>query len=93
MVLLEAMALQVPIVASRVGGIPEILEDGVEAALVPPKDPEALAKAIAVLAQSPELRAQRVRAARSRVEAEFSIGGAAIEMRELYRSLRATRNG
>jgi glycosyltransferase involved in cell wall biosynthesis len=66
MVLLEAMALQVPIVASRVGGIPEILEDGVEAALVPPKDPEALTKAIAVLAQSPELRAQRVRALASR---------------------------
>jgi len=42
--LLEAIALRVPIVASRVGGIPEILEDSREVVLVPPKDPEALAR-------------------------------------------------
>ena len=87
MVLLEAMALGVPIVASHVGGIPEILEDSREAVLVPAKDPEALARAIGVVAGSSELRAELVRAARSRVETQFSIQLSAAKMREMYRLL------
>jgi glycosyltransferase involved in cell wall biosynthesis len=87
MVLLEAMALGVPIVASRVGGIPEILEDCTEAVLVPAKDPEALSRAIRVVAGSSELRAELIRAARVRVETQFSIQSSAAKMREMYRSL------
>lgn len=87
MVLLEAMALGVPIVASHVGGIPEILEDSREAVLVPAKNPEALARAIGVVAGSSELRAELVRVARSRVETQFSIHSSAAKMREMYRSL------
>lgn len=89
MVLLEAMALEVPIVASHVGGIPEILEDSREAVLVPAKDCEALARAIGVVAGSSELRAELVRAARARVETQFSIQSSATMMREMYRSIRA----
>jgi glycosyltransferase involved in cell wall biosynthesis len=87
MVLLEAMALGVPIVASQVGGIPEILEDSKEAVLVPAKEPDALARAIGVLAGSSQLRAELVRAARARVETQFSIQSSAVKMREMYRSL------
>jgi glycosyltransferase involved in cell wall biosynthesis len=87
MVLLEAMALGIPIVASHVGGIPEILEDSREAVLVPAKDPEALARAIGVVAGSSELRAELIRAARVRVETQFSIKASATSMREMYRSL------
>ena len=49
LVVLEAMALSRPIVASNVGGIPEMIEDGVSGLLVPPHDPAALADAIARL--------------------------------------------
>lgn len=87
MVLLEAMALGVPIVASHVGGIPEILEDSKEAVLVPAKDSEALARAIGVLAASSELRAELTRAARARVEIQFSIQLSAAKMHKMYRSL------
>ena len=87
MVLLEAMALGVPIVASRVGGIPEILEDRREALLVPARDAGALAREIEVLAGSPELRTELIGAARGRVETQFSIKASATSMRELYRSL------
>jgi glycosyltransferase involved in cell wall biosynthesis len=56
MVLLEAFGLSVPVVATRVGGTPELVEDGVTGLLVPPEDPAALADAIARALASPELR-------------------------------------
>jgi glycosyltransferase involved in cell wall biosynthesis len=89
MVILEAMALGVPIVATRVGGIPEILEDGKDAVLVPPGDAQALANAIESLAASPERRDAGVRSARRRVEVECSIGATAAAVHGLYRSLGA----
>lgn len=91
MVLLEAMALGVPIIASHVGGIPEILEDGRDALLVPAKDPDALARAIGEYAASSELRAKLIRSAQGRVATEFSIQSSAMKMHELYRSLRDAR--
>ena len=64
--LLEAMAHARPIVATAVGGIPDVIDDGREALLVPPGDPRSLAEAIASLAENPERRRALGEAARER---------------------------
>ncbi len=71
-VLLEALTYARPVVASRVGGIPDIIRDGETGLLVPEKDPEALAAALLALLRDPE-RAERLgRQGRERVSKEYS---------------------
>lgn len=70
--LMEAMAHGVPVIATRTGGIPELLGNG-EGVLVPPEDPTALADAIARLAQSPALREELGRAGWARVAEDFNV--------------------
>ena len=78
--LLEAMALGLPIVASRVGGIPEVVEHERDALLVPPDDPDALASALATLIRDPSRARALGVAARARYEADFR----ASSMRQRY---------
>jgi glycosyltransferase involved in cell wall biosynthesis len=68
-VLLEAMRLGLPVVATRTGGIPEVVRDGIEGLLVPPRDPSALADAIARMIENPALRGRFAAAGRSRADA------------------------
>jgi glycosyltransferase involved in cell wall biosynthesis len=71
-VLLEAGALELPVVASRIGAVPELIEDGVNGRLVPPDDPQALAIALAALICDPAARLRRGRAGRRRVLDQFA---------------------
>jgi glycosyltransferase involved in cell wall biosynthesis len=85
--ILDAMWFRLPVVATRTGGIPDAVEHGVTGLLVPPRDPAALARAIAELLEDRE-RARRFGAAgRERVARGFLVGHMAAGTRAVYRSL------
>ena len=69
---LEAMAFGLPVVATRVGGLPEVIEDGVTGLLVPPGDADALAQAMIRLLSDADLRRRMGQAGRERVLKEFT---------------------
>jgi glycosyltransferase involved in cell wall biosynthesis len=71
LVVLEAMEAGVPVVASRVSGIPEVVEDGRTGWLVPPEDPRALRAALAEVLDRPEEARRRGEAGRRRVDERF----------------------
>jgi glycosyltransferase involved in cell wall biosynthesis len=71
--LMEAMASGLPVVASEISGIPELVEQGRSGFLVPSANPPALANALARLASDPELRADMGRAGRACVETSFNL--------------------
>jgi glycosyltransferase involved in cell wall biosynthesis len=73
MAVLEAMACGVCVVASDVGGIPELVEDGQSGMLVPPDDVDALVRALRAVLSDRDLRDRLGAAARRRVQAEFDI--------------------
>jgi glycosyltransferase involved in cell wall biosynthesis len=88
--IIEAMAASTPVLATRVGGIPELVADGVSAVLVaaPPR-PAQIAAALAGLLGDPQRRRRLAAAARARFEAEFTADRWALRMGELYRSVLA----
>lgn len=73
LVLTEALYLGVPVVATRVGGIPEIITDGVDGLLVPPASPEALADAVTRVVRDNALRSRLAGAGREKVAQSFSF--------------------
>jgi glycosyltransferase involved in cell wall biosynthesis len=88
-VLMEAMATQLPVVASDITGIPELIRDGQEGILVPAACADRFAEALAALAQDPERRARMGRAARRRVEEEFELRRSAEELCAVMREFAA----
>lgn len=89
---LEAMACGRPVIGSAVGGITFTIKDGVTGALVPPRDPAALAGALRTVLASQDLRERMGRAARARVEREFTWRTVARRTAALYESLAATKD-
>ncbi len=88
--LLDAQAMGVPIVATRAGGIPDVIEDGVTGRLAPPSQPAALAAAVIETLADPAGRAARAAAAQESVRA-FSAERMVERTLEVYRAVLAER--
>jgi glycosyltransferase involved in cell wall biosynthesis len=82
--ILEAMACGVPIVASNLDGMREILRDGENAALVPPGEPAPYVAAVRALLEQPGLAARRAEAALATVRAGYSATGMARAVEAIY---------
>ncbi len=91
MVLLEAAASGVPVIGSRVGGIPEGVVDGETGFLVPERDPAALAARLGTLLEDAALRARMGAAARARVEQHFDIRRQTAALEAWYDELLSDR--
>ena len=89
--LLDAMAMARPVVATRVGGIPEMVEDGVNGRLVPPRDPDALAGALIELIRRPDERKRMGEAGRARMLSMFSAEAMVEQTERIYRKLIALK--
>lgn len=80
----EAMAAGLPIVATSVGGVPDLVTSGVTGLVVPPGDPDALARAILHMLDRPDEAAAMGRAARARVRKDFGFSRMVATVEQLY---------
>jgi glycosyltransferase involved in cell wall biosynthesis len=85
--LLEAMAAGVPVLATPVGAIPDVVSEGLHGCLVPPRDPAAIAEALARMAGDRDRLSWMSRACRKRVLAAYSVERLASELGLHYRAL------
>lgn len=90
--IMEAMALQKPVISTWHSGIPELVEHGVSGLLVPEQDVETLARAIETLADNPAERARLAAAGRAKVERSFNASTLGNELRAVYAALIADKH-
>jgi glycosyltransferase involved in cell wall biosynthesis len=90
-VTIESLAVGVPVVATRVGGTPEVVDDGVTGLLVPPRSPRALAAAVLRLVDDAELRRAMGRAGVATVHERFSIDRRVRDIESIYDELLSAR--
>jgi glycosyltransferase involved in cell wall biosynthesis len=90
-VIMESMAAGIPVVASNVGGNPELVENGKTGFLFAPADEEQFAAALDTLVAQPELRKQFGSAARERAQAEYAIPRVRDRYQDLYHTLLAEK--
>ena len=91
--ILEALALGRPVLATAVGGIPELIEDGRTGLLVAPSDAAAFASALDTLSNAPELRGRLAAAARDDAQARFDVRGHVEALEQIYRRVGSRRTG
>jgi glycosyltransferase involved in cell wall biosynthesis len=90
---LEAMSLETPVVATGVGGTPDIVRDGVDGLIVPRGRPQALTDAIHAVLADPDAAARRAVSARSRIERELSFDARMAAVESIYEDLARPRPG
>lgn len=82
--LLEAMAMELPVVASKSGGVVDIVRDNETGIFITPKDPDSLYRAIIELSKNPEMRTKFGKSGRERAGKFFSMDGHISKFEELY---------
>ncbi len=87
MALLEAMSHGIPVIATNVGGTPEVITNRYTGLLIPPNDPQAITEAIELLRNDPGIRKELGSLGRKHVNANFSLEKTARSIDELYRRL------
>src|SRR4051812_39912677 len=88
---IEALASGCPVVATRVGGVPDVVQDGEDGILIDPGSPEQLADALVRLAGDPELRARMGESGRRRTLPRYAVSRLIDDMDSLYRELLARK--
>jgi glycosyltransferase involved in cell wall biosynthesis len=83
-VLAEAMAMRVPVVSTRISGIPEMIDDGIHGLLVEPRDPLGLADALASLLKNAALHQKIAVAGRARICERFDSRRTTVALRDLF---------
>ena len=85
---MEAMSCETPVLATNSGGVPELIEHGVDGFLIPPKDPSALAEAIRHVANNPILAEQFSKSGRSKVIQRFNSNLSARTLSRLLEEMK-----
>jgi glycosyltransferase involved in cell wall biosynthesis len=91
-ILVESLALEVPVISTPISGIPELVVHGETGLLTPPRDPAALADAIESLLRDPARGRALGRNGRARVAAMFDLERNARELAERFRAILAARD-
>ena len=86
-IILQAQAMARAVVATTVGGIPEVVEDNVTGLLIPPRNPGALAEKISVLLEDPALRTRLGQTALAKIQAQHSVDAMGDKLLALYQGL------
>ena len=82
--LIEAMAMEIPVISTKIIGIPELIRNGKEGLLVPQKDTVALAEAIGILIENKKKRRRLGKAGRKRIEADFNLAKTSDQLSQIF---------
>jgi glycosyltransferase involved in cell wall biosynthesis len=85
--IMEAMSCETPVIAPNVGGVPELIDDGLDGYLIPPKNPEAIVNVIKSLANNPSLAKQLSATGRVKIIRNFNSNLSALEMKRMLEQM------